>query len=165
VLVPAVVAAPPGIANHNDLTFDGKTLMPEQSPLLHHVVFAVAPKRHATVAQMFTDLGFAFENFQLTELGLDIHLDWDRGIELISPIPGSPGSVAVLVNEFLERHGDGVYTVVIGVPAASLADAVAQRYGATTRFRQHFEGDGSHLDEIDLSVLGLPLTFLATNIA
>ncbi|WP_068187148.1 hypothetical protein [Mycobacterium sp. UM_CSW] len=137
--------------------------MPE-SPLLHHVVFAVAPERHATAAQMFTDLGFAFENFQLPELGLDIHLDWNRGIEVISPVPGSPGKVAASVNEFLERHGDGVYTVVIGVAVASAAEAVAERYGATTRFRQHFEGDGSYLDEIDLSVRGLPLTFLATDI-
>ncbi|ORW92912.1 hypothetical protein AWB92_14755 [Mycobacterium sp. IEC1808] len=137
--------------------------MPE-SPLLHHVVFAVAPERHAAAAQMFTDLGFAFENFQLPELGLDIHLDWNRGIELISPVPGSPGEVAASVNEFLERNGDGVYTVVVGVAAASAAEAVAERYGATTRFRQHFEGDGSYLDEIDLSICGLPLTFLATDI-
>jgi 4-hydroxyphenylpyruvate dioxygenase-like putative hemolysin len=136
----------------------------DSSPLLHHVVFAVAPERHATVAQLFSDLGFAFENLQLTEHGLDIHLDWNRGVELISPIPGSPGSVAASVNEFLERHGDGVYTVVLRVPAASVAEAVAERYGATTRFRQSFEGEGTYLDEIDLSVLGLPLTFLATNI-
>ena len=138
--------------------------MPDESPLLHHVVFAVASERHATVAQMFTDLGFAFENFQLTELGLDIHLDWNHGIELISPIPGSSGAVALSVTEFLERHGDGVYTVVIGVPAAASADVVAERYGATTRFRQHIDGDGTYLDENDLSILGLPLTFLATNI-
>lgn len=45
-----------------------------------------------------------------------------------------------------------------------LPDAVAERYGATTRFRQHFEGEGSYLDENDVSILGLPLTFLATNI-
>jgi len=134
------------------------------SPLLHHVVFAVAPERHAAAAQMFSDLGFVFETLQLTELGLDIHLDWNRGIELISPIPGSTGEVAGSVTEFLERRGDGVYTVVIGVPEASSAEAVAERYGATTRFRQHFEGEGSYLDENDVSILGLPLTFLATNI-
>ncbi|OBC02529.1 hypothetical protein [Mycobacterium sp. 852002-40037_SCH5390672] len=144
--------------------------MPEESttkdvsPLLHHVVFAVAPERHATAAQMFSDLGFVFQPLQLSELGLDIHLDWNRGIELISPIPGSAGQVAGSVTEFLERHGDGVYTVVIGVPVASAADAVAERYGATTRFRQHFAGEGSYLDENDVSILGLPLTFLATNI-
>lgn len=131
---------------------------------LHHVVFAVAPERHAAAAQLFTDLGFVFENFQLTELGLDIHLDWNRGIELISPIAESPGPVAASVNEFLDTHGDGIYSVVIRVPAASAAEAVAERYGATTRFKQSFAGEGSHLDEIDLSVLGLPLTFLATDI-
>ncbi|HEX5254103.1 MAG TPA: hypothetical protein VFW69_09560 [Mycobacterium sp.] len=144
--------------------------MPEEpdtkgvSPMLHHVVFAVAPERHATAAQMFGDLGFVLEPLQLTELGLDIHLDWKRGIELISPIPGSTGEVAVSVTEFLERHGDGVFTVVIGVPEAAAADAVAERYGATTRFRQRIEGEGTYLDENDVSILGLPLTFLATNI-
>ncbi|OBK43675.1 hypothetical protein [Mycobacterium sp. 1081908.1] len=137
----------------------------DQSPSLHHVVFAVAPERHAAVAQFFTDLGFVLENFQLTELGLDIHLDWNRGIELISPIPKSRGQVAASVNEFLESHGEGVYSVVIRVPAASAAEDVAKRYGAITRFRQSLAGEGSHLDEIDLSVLGLPLTFLATNIS
>ncbi|GBG39253.1 hypothetical protein NJB14197_06680 [Mycobacterium montefiorense] len=137
--------------------------MPEE-PSLHHVVFAVAPERHVTVTQFFSDLGFVFQPLQLTELGLDIHLDWNRGIELVSPIPGSTGEVAASVNEFLERHGDGVYTVVIGVPEAASAQAVAERYGATTRFRQHFEGEGTYLDENDLSVLGLPLTLLATNI-
>jgi 4-hydroxyphenylpyruvate dioxygenase-like putative hemolysin len=135
-----------------------------QEPSLHHVVFAVAPERHAVTAQMFTDLGFVFEPLQLAELGLDIHLDWNRGIELISPIPASTGEVARSVSEFLERHGDGVYTVVVGVPTVQTADAVAERYGATTRFRQHFEGDGTYLDENDLSILGLPLTFLTTNI-
>lgn len=135
-----------------------------QEPSLHHVVFAVAPERHAAVTQMFSDLGFLFEPLQLAELGLDIHLDWNRGIELISPIPGSTGEVAVTVTEFLERHGDGVFTVVIGVPEAAKADAVAERYGAATRFRQHMEGDGTFLDENDVSILGLPLTFLATNI-
>jgi len=136
----------------------------QQEPSLHHVVFAVAPERHATAVQMFSDLGFVLEPLQLTELGLDIHLDWNRGIELISPIPGSTGEVARTVNEFLERHGDGVFTVVVGVRDASSADAVAERYGATTRFRQHMEGEGTYLDEHDMSILGLPLTFLATNI-
>ncbi|MGO9925762.1 MAG: hypothetical protein ACLPLP_06315 [Mycobacterium sp.] len=141
-----------------------ETTTPDSSPLLHHVVFAVAPHRHADVAKLFTDLGFGFEELDLTELGLRVCLDWNRGIELISPIAGSTASVAASVNEFLERQGDGVYTVVIRVPAASAAEAVAERYGATTRFRQNFEGEGTYLDEVDLSVLGLPLTFLSTNV-
>ncbi len=136
----------------------------DSAPLLHHVVFAVAPQRHPDVAKLFTDLGFGFENLELAELGLHVYLDLNRGIELISPSPGSTALVAASVNEFLERHGDGVYTVVIRVPGASAAEAVAERYGGTTRFRQNFEGEGSYLDEIDLSVFGLPLTFLSTNV-
>ncbi|MCV7381192.1 hypothetical protein BST11_10430 [Mycobacterium alsense] len=136
----------------------------ETQSSLHHVVFAVAPERRAATAQLFTDLGFAFETLQLAELGVDVHLDWNRGVELISPTPGSDAAVARSVAEFLDRHGDGIYTVVLRVPDAAAAEAIAERNGATTRFRQSFSGEGSYLDEIDLSVLGLPLTFLATNI-
>ncbi|MCV7155314.1 VOC family protein [Mycolicibacterium pyrenivorans] len=138
----------------------------EESPLqLHHVVFAVAPERRDSVAQMFTDLGFTFDTAELTELGVQVHLDWNRGIELISPVPGATASVATSVNEFLEHHGDGVYTVVVRVPDASAAEAVTQRYGSAIRFRQGFSGEGSYLDEVDLSVLGLPLTLLSTNVS
>lgn len=131
---------------------------------LHHVVFAVAPERQATAAQMFTELGFSFENTTLPDLGLTIYLDWNGGVELISAIPGASADVATSVSEFVDRNGDGVYTVVLRVPGASDAEAIAERYGAKTRFRQSFSGEGSYLDEIDLSVFGLPLTMLSTNI-
>ena len=131
---------------------------------LHHVVFAVAPERQATVAQMFTELGFSFENTELTELGLSIYLDWNGGVELISAIPGATADVAASVSEFVKSNGDGVYTVVLRVPGASDAEAVTERYGSKIRFRQSISGDGSYLEEIDLSVRGLPLTLLSTNI-
>ncbi len=134
------------------------------SSSLHHVVFAVALERHDAVAQMFTELGFTLAPAELTELGLRISLDWDHGIEVISPVPGSPARVSALVSAFLDSKGDGVYTVVIQVPEASAAEAVTDRYGASIRFRQKLEGDGTHLEEIDLSVYGLPLTLLDTNI-
>lgn len=131
---------------------------------LHHVVFAIAPQRHDDVAQLFTELGFSLEPVELAELGLRVSLDWNRGIELMSPLPESAATVAGFVNEFLDKSGDGIYTVVIRVPGASSAEAIAERYGAITRFQQSFEGDGSYLHEVDLSVLGLPLTFLSTNL-
>ncbi|WP_370330638.1 hypothetical protein [Mycolicibacterium hippocampi] len=133
-------------------------------PRLHHVVFAVAAERQATMAQMFTELGFAFDAAELTELGVRVQLDWDRGIELISPVPGSTADVSKSVNDFLARHGDGVYTVVVRVPDAHAGQTVTERYGSATRFRQDFSGNGSYLAEIDMSVLGLPLTLLATNV-
>ena len=97
-------------------------------------------------------------------VGVRINLDWARGIEIISPLPGATASVAESVNQFLADKGDGIYTVVLQVPGASAAEAVTERYGSKTRFRQSFSGDGTFLDEIDLSVLGLPLTLLATNV-
>lgn len=133
-------------------------------PSLHHVVFAVAAQRQATAVAMFTELGFSFNAAELGELGVHVQLDWDRGVELISPIAGSTASVATSVNDFLARHGDGIYTVVVRVPDLAAAENAATRYGSTTRFRQGFAGEGSHLDEVDLSVLGLPLTLLSTNI-
>lgn len=139
------------------------TIEPEP-PQLHHVVFAVAPQRLDEVARFFTELGFTLENLELAELGLRVHLDWSRGIELISPMPESTSEVARFVTEFLDTRGDGIYTVVMRVPGAAAAESVAQRYGGTTRFQQHFNGDGTYLDEIDLSVFGLPLTFLSTNV-
>ncbi|WAC93725.1 hypothetical protein [Mycobacterium sp. Aquia_213] len=134
------------------------------SSRLHHVVFAVARERHDTVGDLFRELGFSFEDIALDELGLRVLLDWNRGIELISPNTESTATVATSVREFLARHGDGVYTVVVQVPGASEAESIAQRYGSTTRFRQGFSGDGNYLEEVDLSVVGLPLTFLSTNL-
>ena len=131
---------------------------------LHHVVFAVARERQAAVTQMFTELGFRFNGADLTELGVSVNLDWDGGLEVISPIAGSTAEVATSVTEFLDRNGDGVYTVVLRVPEASAAESLTERYGSTTRFRQSFSGEGSYLDEVELSVFGLPLTFLSTNV-
>ncbi|MGV0646152.1 hypothetical protein [Mycolicibacterium sp. XJ879] len=138
--------------------------MSDDGSRLHHVVFAVAAERQADVIRMFTELGFTFNPAELTELGVTVQLDWDGGLELISPIPGSTASVALSVNDFLTTHGDGVYTVVLRVPDAAAAEAVTDRYGSVTRFRQGFSGKGSYLDEIDLSVLNLPITLLATNV-
>jgi len=135
-----------------------------EAPRLHHIAFAVAPERLAAVAEMFTEIGFSFQPVELAELGVIVHLDWNGGLELISAVPGSTAEVATFVNDFVQRHGDGVYTVVLRVPGASAAEAIAERYRSTTRFRQNFSGEGTYLDEIDLSVFGLPLTFLSTNI-
>jgi methylmalonyl-CoA/ethylmalonyl-CoA epimerase len=131
---------------------------------LHHVVFAVASDRHDETARMFTDLGYALEGAELAELGLRVSLDWTGGVELISTLADADTDVAASVHAFLAEHGDGVYTVVLRLPDAGAAESVAHRYGGVTRFRQHIEGEGTYLDEVDLSVRNLPLTFLATNI-
>lgn len=131
---------------------------------LHHVAFAVALDRLGEATKLFTELGFELNSGELPDAGLHIRLDWERGIELISPIAGSTAAVAAKVNEFLERNGDGVYTVMLQVPDASAAESVAERYGSSTHYRFDIAGDGTYCNEIELSVLGLPLTFMSTNI-
>lgn len=90
-----------------------------EEPRLHHVVCAVARQQHDAVAELFTDLGFVFENLELNELGLHVHLDWKRGIELVSPISESTAPVANSVRQFLDSKGNGIYTVVLRLPDAA----------------------------------------------
>jgi len=130
---------------------------------VHHVVFAVPQEQLPETAQFFSELGFRFQTIELDDVGLRVLLDWDGGLELVTPL-SSGADGAGEVAQFLRRNGPGVYSVVIRVGDAPAAEQVAQRYGAQTRFRQHRGGDGFELDEIEISVLGLPLTFLSTDL-
>jgi methylmalonyl-CoA/ethylmalonyl-CoA epimerase len=139
--------------------------MPESSRTtsVHHVVFAVPPEQLPEAVRFFSELGFRFQTIELEDVGLRVLLDWDGGLELLTPLsPGADGAAAV--TEFLQRNGPGVYSVVIRVGDAPAAEHVAKRYGAQTLFRQHRGGEGFELDEIELSVLGLPVTFLSTDL-
>lgn len=138
--------------------------MTESLPRLHHVVFAVAPERLQHAASYLTALGFEFQAFEHEELGLQVRLDWDRGFELISPTdaaPTNPGTAA----DFLARHGDGLFSVVVRVADCDAAEHIAARHGVKSDFRQHVEGDGFEVTEIKLEpLLGIPLTMLMTNL-
>jgi 4-hydroxyphenylpyruvate dioxygenase-like putative hemolysin len=136
---------------------------PSRANSVHHVVFAVPREQLSETAQFFSELGFRFQTIELEDVGLRVLLDWDGGLELVTPL-SAVADGAGEVAQFLQRNGPGVYSVVIRVDDAHAAEQVAQRYGAQTRFRQHRGGDGFELDEIEISVLGLPLTFLSTDL-
>jgi 4-hydroxyphenylpyruvate dioxygenase-like putative hemolysin len=136
---------------------------PGRATSVHHVVFAVTQEQLGATAQFLSELGFRFQTIELEDVGLRVLLDWDGGLELVTPLwSGADGDGAVA--QFLQRNGPGVFSVVVRVGDASAAEQLAQRYGAQTRFRQHRGGDGFELDEIEISVLGLPLTFLSTDL-
>jgi len=136
---------------------------PSRATSVHHVVFVVTPEQLSETLQLFSELGFRFQTIELEDVGLQVLLDWDGGLELVTPLSsGADGTGAVA--QFLQRNGPGVYSVVIRVGDAQGAEQVAARYGAQTRFQQHRGGDGFELNEIELSVLGLPLTFLSTDL-
>ena len=127
------------------------------------MVFATPQGQLSETAQFFLDLGFRFQTIELEDVGLRVLLDWDGGLELVTTLSSeADGDNAVA--QFLQQNGPGVYSVVIRVGDASVAEQVAQRYGARTQFHQHRGGDGYELEEIEISVLGLPLTFLSTDL-
>lgn len=132
-------------------------------PTLHHVVFAIALERLDSAAEYLSALGFRFQAFELEHLGLQVRLDWDRGFELIAPTtsaPTDPGSAA----DFLARSGDGLFSVVVRFADCQASEHIAARYGVTSDFRQHHEGDGFELSEVKLEPLfGIPLTLMSTN--
>jgi 4-hydroxyphenylpyruvate dioxygenase-like putative hemolysin len=130
---------------------------------VHHAVFAVPREQLPETAQFFSELGFRFQTIELEDVGLRVLLDWDGGLELVTPLSAAADGAGE-VEQFLQQNGPGVYSVVIRVGDAPAAEQVARRYGARTRFRQHRGGDGFELDEIEISVLGLPLTFLSTDL-
>lgn len=130
-------------------------------PHLHHAVLAVAPERLARAARLFANLGFRFDEFDLDDVGLHVMLDWAGGLELVTPtVPDSDNPV----RQFLDSHGDGVFTLALRLDDAPAAQEIACRYGGATKFRQHRRGDGWQLDEIEMTVLGLPLTLLSTDL-
>ncbi len=130
---------------------------------VHHVVFAVPPEQLPEAVRLFSELGFRFQTIELDDVGLRVLLDWDGGLELVTPLSTEAGDTGA-VAQFLQRNGPGVFSVVLRVGDAPAAEQIAKRYGAQTRFRQHRGGDGFELDEIELSVLGLPLTLLSTDL-
>jgi len=136
---------------------------PSRAASVHHVVFAVTHEQLSETVQFFSELGFRFQTIELQDVGLRVLLDWDGGLELVTPLSSdADGDNAVA--DFLQRNGPGVFSVVVRVGDAPAAEQVAQRYGAQTRFRQHRGGEGFELDEIEISVLGLPVTFLSTDL-
>ncbi|MDT5338529.1 MAG: hypothetical protein QOD90_4034 [Mycobacterium sp.] len=59
--------------------------MSTKLPLMHHVVFAVAAERLDMATAFLEALGFRFETHVLDDVGLRVTLDWDRGVELVTP--------------------------------------------------------------------------------
>jgi methylmalonyl-CoA/ethylmalonyl-CoA epimerase len=131
---------------------------------LHHVVYCIRPENQERAADLWRDLGLTFSEMLLAEEGLRVLLDWSAGIELVSPAETS-GTETARFNEFLEQHGEGVFSVVVRASEAAGPVAVAARHGADIRYQQHREFDQTVVDEIDLSpVFGMAITILATNL-
>jgi methylmalonyl-CoA/ethylmalonyl-CoA epimerase len=136
--------------------------MTVSNPSLHHIVFCLRPESIPASVAFWEDLGMVFENHSLAELGLSIYLDWDRGIELIAPMPGAGAEAADFV-DFLRDQGEGVYSVVVRTDGVEGPIGIAKRYGGSVEYAQH-RGEGDQaLDEARISPInGMAITFLST---
>jgi 4-hydroxyphenylpyruvate dioxygenase-like putative hemolysin len=138
--------------------------MSDTIPSLHHVVFCVHRADQDQTAALWTDLGFVFAEIDLADAGLRVLLDWDRGIEIISPTDETNPEAAA-VTQYLRDHGPGIYSVVLRTSDLSGPMKIATRHGAVVEYQQHRSGDGYTVDEAMLTTAeGLSVTFLATDI-
>jgi len=130
---------------------------------LHHVVFCVRPENHDAAAALWRDLGVDLQDFPLEEEGLRVLLDWSAGIEVISPSE-QEGTETARFREWLDEHGEGVYSIVVRTIGVEGAISAVAAHGMDVRYRQHREHGERILDEVDLSpAFGMPLTLLSTN--
>jgi 4-hydroxyphenylpyruvate dioxygenase-like putative hemolysin len=137
--------------------------MADATPSLHHVVFCVRRANQDQAVAFWRDLGFEFVDIDLPDVGLRVMLDWERGIEVIAPTEGAMEIAAPFV-QFLDEHGEGVYSVVVRTADVAAPISIAARYGAMVEYQQHREDAGHSLDEASLSPMyGMRLTFLATD--
>jgi len=129
---------------------------------LHHVVFCVHHHNQDRAAELWRGLGLTFAEIALPDLGIRVLIDWNAGIELVSPVPGS-GESASAFTTFLKTRGEGIYSVVMAVEEVAGAVAVADRYGAPVEYRQHRQHGSLTIDEVMLApVHGMSISFLST---
>jgi 4-hydroxyphenylpyruvate dioxygenase-like putative hemolysin len=137
--------------------------MTDTVPSVHHVVFCVQREHQDEAVDFWRALGFEFAEIDLPAEGLRVLLDWDRGIEVIAPTAAG-GSESAHVEQFLDQHGEGVYSVVVRTADVAGPIAVAATYGAEVEYQQHREAPGFTLDEARLAPLhGMAVTLLATD--
>jgi hypothetical protein len=129
---------------------------------LHHVVFCVRPENQDRAAGFWRQLGLTFAEVDLTDLGLRVLIDWDAGIEVVSPV--GDGEQSAGFTTFLAERGEGLYSVVMGVDEVAGPVALAARYGAVVEYVQHRRHGALTIDEVSLAPFcGMAVTFLATD--
>ena len=128
---------------------------------LHHAVFCVQGDNQERAADLWRRLGLTFAEIVLDDLGIRVLIDWDAGIELVSPLPDA-GELALAFTTFLETHGEGLYSLAMAVDEVDGPEAIALRYGAEVEYRQHRDLGTMVIDEVMLApVHGMPITFLS----
>jgi len=128
---------------------------------VHHAVFCVHGDNQERAADLWRELGLTFAEIVLDDLEIRVLIDWDAGIELVSPLRDA-GEPALAFTTFLETHGEGLYSLAMSVDEVDGPEAIALRYGTQVEYRQHRDLGRFVIDEVMLApVHGMPITFLS----
>jgi len=93
------------------------------------------------------------------EMGIDVAISWDAGIELCSPIPGKD----LFLAQHIEQHGEGIMAIVFGVDNADEARQMAENEGlqvlvtvdyGSEEIEKYLEGRFSRYKEYVLDSVG-----------
>jgi len=129
---------------------------------LHHAVFCVHSDNQERAADLWRELGLTFAEIVLADLEIRVLIDWDAGIELVSPLPDA-GEPALAFKTFLKTQGEGLYSLAMSVDEVEGPEAIALRFGAQVEYRQHRDLGSFVIDEVMLVPFhGMPITFLST---
>jgi hypothetical protein len=91
---------------------------------LSHVVYCVRPESFEAATGLWSRaLGVSFDRLDMHDGGLRVSFSLEHGVEVVAPSADGPRKFL----DFLEQHGEGVYTVVYVV--ADL-DAAEQKLAA-----------------------------------
>jgi hypothetical protein len=121
----------------------------------------------ATVSKMAAALGITFcPPYENREAGVLVAVNWEAGIELLTPLPTEAGKQAAAI---LEQKGEGWLSVVFGVGDLDHTGDRMQRLGhqlqarfSTLKGDEPWFGQFSRLDEAiydPAAFGGLPMTF------
>ena len=97
-----------------------ESMDPPKAPLVQnrnridHVAFIVRPENfEATTQRVAEVLGLDFDGpYDNHELGLRVCIDWDAGIEFLTPFDPALATIQVA---YLDKYGEGFYRLVFGV--------------------------------------------------
>ena len=76
---------------------------------MSHVVYCVQPENLDSATNLWSNaLEVEFDRLDLHDGALRISFSLAHGVEIVAPAPNGPAKF----HQFLEEHGEGVYTVV-----------------------------------------------------
>jgi methylmalonyl-CoA/ethylmalonyl-CoA epimerase len=97
---------------------------------VHHVCWCLQPEHMDGAKELWEErLHTELIDFAPPGLGIRVLINWEAGVEIICP-EGEGGTVGPKAREFLERHGEGVYAVVVDVEDLDRATADVRSAGA-----------------------------------